>query len=75
MNWQKNVILAAIGVVLWLLVVRWSDFQTQYPATPMVEQTSQAGAEQLYTERPISSSTLPVLIDDQFQPQKKGAVG
>lgn len=71
MNWQKNVILAAIGVVLWLLVVRWSDFQTQYPATPMVEQTSQAGAEQLYTERPISSSTLPVLIDDQFQPQKK----
>jgi YidC/Oxa1 family membrane protein insertase len=71
MNWQKNIILAAIGVVLWLLVVRWSDFQTQYPATPMVEQTSQAGAEKLYTERPISSSTLPVLIDDQFQPQKK----
>jgi YidC/Oxa1 family membrane protein insertase len=71
MNWQKNVILAAIGVVLWLLVVRWSDFQTQYPATPLVEQTSQADAEQLYTERTISSSTLPVLIDDQFQPQKK----
>ena len=71
MNWQKNVILAAIGVVLWLLVVRWSDFQTQYPSTPLVEQTSLAGAEQLYTERPISSSTLPVLIDDQFHPQKK----
>ena len=68
MNWQKNVILAAIGVVIWLLVVRWSDFQGQYPVAPLVEQAPQAGVEQLYTERAPSSSTLPVLADEQLPP-------
>jgi YidC/Oxa1 family membrane protein insertase len=68
MNWQKNVILAAIGVVIWLLVVRWSDFQGQYPVAPLVEKAPQAGVEQLYTERAPSSSTLPVLADEQLPP-------
>ena len=41
MNWQKNVILAAIGVVVWLLVVRWSGFQAQFESLAVVDQQSQ----------------------------------
>ena len=29
MNWQRNIILASIGVVAWTLMLRWSDFQDQ----------------------------------------------
>ena len=65
MNWQKNLILAAIGVVVWLLVVRWSDFQIQHQTMPTDEQQPSVAVEQLYTDRAVTSSTLPVLADDQ----------
>lgn len=67
MNWQKNVILAAIGVVVWLLVVRWSGFEAQFESLPVADQQSQMPVEQLYNERAPSSSTLPVLVDDRPQ--------
>ena len=67
MNWQKNVILAAIGVVVWLLVVRWSGFEAQLESLPVADQQSQMPVEQLYNERAPSSSTLPVLVDDRPQ--------
>ena len=67
MNWQKNVILAAIGVVVWLLVVRWSGFEAQFESLPVADQQSQMPVEQLYNESAPSSSTLPVLVDDRTQ--------
>ena len=67
MNWQKNVILAAIGIVVWLLVVRWSGFEAQFESLPVADQQSQIPLEQLYNERAPSSSTLPVLVDDRPQ--------
>ena len=67
MNWQKNVILAAIGVVVWLLVVRWSGFEAQFESLPVADQQSQMPVEQLYNESEPSSSTLPVLVDDRPQ--------
>lgn len=67
MNWQKNVILAAIGVVVWMLVVRWSGFEAQFDSLPVADQQPQMPVEQLYNERAPSSSTLPVLVDDQPQ--------
>jgi YidC/Oxa1 family membrane protein insertase len=67
MNWQKNVILAAIGVVVWMLVVRWSGFEAQFDSLPVADQQTQMPVEQLYNERAPSSSTLPVLVDDQPQ--------
>lgn len=67
MNWQKNVILAAIGVVVWLLVVRWTDFEAQFESLPVADQQSQIPVEQLYNESAPSSSTLPVLVDDRPQ--------
>ena len=70
MNWQKNVILAAIIVVVWLLVVRWSNFQGQYQNLPVVEQKPQIPVEQLYSDSATTRSTLPVLVDEQPQPAK-----
>jgi YidC/Oxa1 family membrane protein insertase len=67
MNWQKNVILAAIVVVVWLLVVRWSGFEAQFESLPVADQQSQMPVEQLYNESAPSSSTLPVLVDDRPQ--------
>ncbi|MGC6481305.1 MAG: membrane protein insertase YidC [Porticoccaceae bacterium] len=65
MNWQKNLILAAIGVVVWLLVVRWSDFQIQHQTMPTDEQQPSVAVEKLYTDRAVTSSTLPVLANDK----------
>ena len=67
MNWQKNVILAAIGVVVWLLVVRWSGFQAQFETLAVADQELQIPAEQLYSPSTPVSSTLPTLVDDQPQ--------
>ena len=65
MNWQKNLILAAIGVVVWMLVVRWSGFQAQYESLPVANQQSQPAVEQLYTQSTPVDSTLPILVDEQ----------
>ena len=65
MNWQKNVILAAIGVVVWLLVVRWSGFQTQFESSAVVDQGVQIPVEQLSSKNTPVSSTLPALVEDQ----------
>ena len=67
MNWQKNVILAAIGVVVWLLVVRWSGFQAQFETVAVADQELQIPAEQLNSPSTSVSSTLPTLVDDQPQ--------
>jgi YidC/Oxa1 family membrane protein insertase len=69
MNWQKNVILAAIGVVVWMLVVRWSGFEAQFETLPVADQQSQIPVEQLYSNPAPASSSLPVLVDDQYQTQ------
>ena len=65
MNWQKNVILAAIGVVVWLLVVRWSGFQAQFESSAVVDQGVQIPVEQLSSKNTPVSSTLPALVEDQ----------
>lgn len=68
MNWQKNVILAAIGVVVWLLVVRWIGFQAQFETSAVADQQSQIPSQQLYTNPEPVNSTLPALVDDQSAP-------
>jgi YidC/Oxa1 family membrane protein insertase len=75
MNWQKNVILAAIGVVVWLLVVRWSGFTPQFDASATADQSLQIPSEQSYIENSTASSTLPDLVDDQLQPAQTQAEG
>jgi len=64
MNWQKNIILAAIGVVVWLLMVRWSDFQGQYEAQPIVDQQPQMPVEEIYHGNMPVATTLPTLAEE-----------
>ena len=64
MNWQRNTILAAIGVVAWMLMLRWSDFQNQQDLQviqnqPLVQQE----VPQLSSDNYPSSSSLPKLSD------------
>ncbi len=61
MNWQKNIILAAIGVVVWLLVVRWSGFEGIQPIQSVVDQQSQIPVEMEYPSESTATSTLPSL--------------
>jgi len=69
MNWQKNIILAAIGVVVWLLIVRWSDFQGQN-VQPFVAQQAEISMEKIYADEGASSS-LPTLVEELRQPLQK----
>lgn len=34
MDWQKNLLIAAMVAVLFMLVIRWNDFQENLPSTP-----------------------------------------
>ncbi len=64
MNWQKNIILAAIGVVIWLLVVRWSGFEGIQPVQPVADQQSQIPIQMQYPNESTATSTLPSLADE-----------
>ena len=64
MNWQKNIILAAIGVVVWLLVVRWSNFEGIQPIQPVVDQQIDIPVQTQYTDEVAATSTLPSLVEE-----------
>jgi YidC/Oxa1 family membrane protein insertase len=64
MNWQKNIILAAIGVVIWLLVVRWSGIEGIQPVQPVADQQSQIPIQMQYPNESTATSTLPSLADE-----------
>ena len=64
MNWQKNIILAAIAVVVWLLVVRWSNFEGIQPVQPVADQQPQIPVQTQYSNQSTGTSTLPSLIDE-----------
>ena len=61
MNWQKNIILAAIGVVVWLLVVRWSGFEGIQPIQSVADQQSPIPVDMRYPSESTTTSTLPSL--------------
>jgi YidC/Oxa1 family membrane protein insertase len=64
MNWQKNIILAAIAVVVWLLVVRWSNFEGIQPVQPVADEQTQIAVQTQYPNQSTGTSTLPSLIDE-----------
>ncbi|MDO3381668.1 membrane protein insertase YidC [Gilvimarinus algae] len=56
MDWQKNLLLAAMGAVLIMLVMRWDDFQqNQVPADLPAATTADSSA--LSTEVPSAAAT------------------
>ena len=76
MNWQKNTIMVVIGIVLWMLIVRWSDFQNQQRLQSVVfEQQPQSLFEEApYKELP-AATTLPTLVDEQSPKPHRVDVG
>jgi YidC/Oxa1 family membrane protein insertase len=64
MNWQKNIILAAIAVVVWLLVVRWSNFEGIQPVQPVADEQTQIPVQTQYPNQSTGTSTLPSLIEE-----------
>lgn len=64
MNWQKNIILAAIGVVIWLLIVRWSGFEGIQPVQSVADQQSQIPVQTQLPNKTVATSTLPSLVDE-----------
>jgi len=68
MDWQKNTIMVAIGIVVWLLVVRWSDFQQQQDIQAAVfEQQPQPAFEEFPDRELPASTTLPTLVEELRQ--------
>ena len=76
MNWQKNLILAAIGVVVWLLVIEWSEFQAKEEAKEpsFVDQGVQAIFEQPGSNNTQVTYTPPAPKDDRSNFTKAPAV-
>lgn len=69
MNWQKNTILAAIGVVAWILMLRWSDFQNQQDLQVFESQSvAQEVMPQLASGNFPSSTSLPKVSDSDHVP-------
>ncbi len=56
MNWQRSIILVAIGVVAWVLMLRWSDFQNQQDLRLAQEQP---GVQQELPQSVAADSSLP----------------
>ena len=56
MNWQRSIILVAIGVVAWVLMLRWSDFQNQQDLRLAQEQP---GVQQELPKLVTAGSSLP----------------
>lgn len=67
MNWQRNIILVAIGVVAWVLMLRWSDFEEQQDVQllqemPAIQQEMpQFSSADNLPSAPSPSSSLPSL--------------
>jgi YidC/Oxa1 family membrane protein insertase len=64
MNWQKNTIMVAIGVVFWVLIIRWSEFSSQQPNAIAVNQQSDDLYEQIQDSSPSQVSALPTVVDE-----------
>ena len=69
MNWQRNIILATIGVVAWTLMLRWSDFQDQQELQVIQDQPEvQEELQQTPSSNQSASSSIPVVAYEKPKP-------
>lgn len=69
MNWQRNIILATIGVVAWTLMLRWSDFQDQQELQVIQDQPEvQEELQQIPSSNQSASSSIPVVAYEKPKP-------
>jgi YidC/Oxa1 family membrane protein insertase len=60
MDWQKNLLIAAILATLLMLVIRWHEFQEQLPAPTSVASQSASSAQIPDSSVPAATSDIPV---------------
>lgn len=71
MDWQKNLLIAAILATLLMLVIRWHEFQEQLPThTPVTTQTVPANTGSIPTSTPTANSDIPVAASDLSEAEK-----
>ncbi|MFC3114784.1 membrane protein insertase YidC [Cellvibrio fontiphilus] len=68
MDWQKNLLIAAILATLLMLVIRWHEFQEQLPAPAAV--ASQTSSSAATGSVPVSSSEIPVAANESTETAK-----
>lgn len=70
MDWQKNLLIAAILATLLMLVIRWHEFQENLPAqAPAAAQTSTStGSVPAATS--VANSDIPVAANSQSEAEK-----
>ncbi|HEX7762121.1 MAG TPA: membrane protein insertase YidC, partial [Cellvibrio sp.] len=70
MDWQKNLLIAAILATLLMLVIRWHEFQENLPAqAPVATQTS-SSAGAIPTATPAANSDIPVATSTLSEAEK-----
>lgn len=70
MDWQKNLLIAAILATLLMLVIRWHEFQENLPAqAPVATQTS-SSAGAIPTAAPAAASDIPVATNSLSEAEK-----
>src|SRR5690554_4992995 len=74
MDWQKNLLIAAMIAVLFMLVIRWNDFQENLPEAqgPVATATDVTTPEQTASDIPSlpADNSVPV-VPDQAAPSKQ----
>ena len=65
MNLQRNIILIAIGVIVWMLIVRWSNFEGQQEIQAIQNQPqSQLEMPRVSAANYPADTALPTLVED-----------
>jgi YidC/Oxa1 family membrane protein insertase len=70
MDWQKNLLIAAILATLLMLVIRWNEFQEQLPAPVAVASQNSSPAATPTGAVPSATSEIPVAAGDVSEAEK-----
>ncbi|AQT61222.1 membrane protein insertase YidC [Cellvibrio sp. PSBB023] len=70
MDWQKNLLIAAILATLLMLVIRWHEFQEQRPAPAAVASQTSSSAATPTGAVPSATSEIPVAANELSEAAK-----
>jgi YidC/Oxa1 family membrane protein insertase len=70
MDWQKNLLIAAILATLLMLVIRWHEFQEQRPAPAAVASQTSSSAATPSGAVPSATSEIPVAANELSEAAK-----
>lgn len=70
MDWQKNLLIAAILATLLMLVIRWHEFQEQRPAAAAVASQSYSSAATPSGAVPSATNEIPVAANELSEAAK-----